>query len=117
MLLVTEICWLAGTVLFAANVKLSELGFAESGLEPVELTFRTTATDKNAPGAVTLMKPTSVPDVGAPGPTETVNERGVVPLVGVTTSHLFVDVAEIVTLVGSLDDVSNKVCGVGVTPA
>jgi hypothetical protein len=41
--------------------------------------------------------------VGAVAPTETVKESGVVPLLGVITSQLFVEKGVMVTLAGALD--------------
>jgi hypothetical protein len=104
-------------VLFAAKVKLSELGLAVSGLEtPVELALSTTGTDKNAPAAETLMNPTSVPEVGAVGPMETARDSGVVPEVGATTSQLFVETVAMVTAVAPVDDCNSKLCGCVATP-
>ena len=61
------------------------------------------------------MKPTLVPEVGAVAPTETVNESGVVPVLGVTANQLLVEKGVIVTLAGALE-VSRIVCDGVVTP-
>jgi len=52
---------------------------------------------------LTLMKPALVPDVGAVEPIETVKDRGVIPLVGVTVSQLLAEAADTTTLTGELD--------------
>ena len=62
------------------------------------------------------MNPTSVPEVGAVGPMETVRDSGVVPEVGVTTSQLFVETVAMVTAVAPDDDCRSKLCGCVVTP-
>lgn len=116
LLLDTETVCDAGTVLLGAKLKLKELGFAESGLvPPPELTLSCTGMDRNPADELTLMNPTSVPEVGAPAPTDTVRERGVVPLAGVTTSQLLLEKAATVTLTGPLDEDTSTVCeGVGI---
>ena len=53
--------------------------------------------------------------MGAVAPTDTVSERGVVPLLGVTTSQLLVEKGVMVTLAGALD-VSRSVWDGVVTP-
>jgi hypothetical protein len=97
----------AGTVLFAAKLKLSELGLAVSGLlAPDEFTFSVTGTvTEDGPGPRTLMNPVSVPEVGAPAPMETVSVSGVAPELGVATSQLLVENVDTVTLTGLTDDV------------
>lgn len=109
--------FVTGTVLFAANAKLSELGLAESGLAPpCELTLRVTCTERTAaPGALMLMKPTSVPDDGPPWPTDTVIERGVAPPKGLMNNHGLFVVAAVAFTCPFEDDIS-RVCGGGVTP-
>jgi len=83
--------WLVA-VLLGGNTKLSEFGLAERGLvAPLALAFSVTGICKlcGVPPAVdTLMKPTSVPNVGAPAPIETLSTSGVVPDDGVTVSQL-----------------------------
>lgn len=56
-----------------------------------------------------------MPDVGAVDASDTVNDSGVVPLVGVTVSQLFDDTAVAVTEVGA-GEVSKTVCELVVTP-
>ena len=90
-------------------MKLSEFGVAVSGLlPPPDPMFNCTGTATNAPVVLTLIKPTSKPEVGAVGPTETVTESGVVPLVGETDSQLLFDVVVIDTANWPLVDVINK---------
>jgi len=78
-----------GSRLLACKLKLSEVGFVEKGLGPVvALALRTTGIERNDPADERLIKPTSVPEAGAPAPTDTVSESGVFPLVGLTTNQL-----------------------------
>jgi hypothetical protein len=76
-------------VLPAAKMKLSEFGFAEIGLDPpLEAAFNVTGIERAAVPEVTLIKPTSTPEVGAPVPIETVRTKGVTPDSGVTVNQL-----------------------------
>jgi len=78
-----------GSTLLAGKLKLSEGGAVVKGLDPVgELALRTTGIERNDPAEEMLMKPTSVPEVGAPAPIETVSESGVLPTAGLTTNQL-----------------------------
>jgi hypothetical protein len=71
------------------KTKLSEFGFAEMGVvAPLEFAFKVTGTVRVADDEVMLIKPTSIPEVGAPAPMETVRSKGVVPDRGVTVSQL-----------------------------
>jgi hypothetical protein len=56
------------------------------------------------PGPDTLMKPTSVPEAGAPLPTEAVIVSGVAPELGVTCSHPVLEYAVTATLTGLIED-------------
>ena len=106
LLLETPTPCVAATVLFGGNVKLNEFGVAVRGLVPPELAFKVTGMLRAPAEEVALIKATLVPDVGAFEPIETVNESGVVPLLGVTTSQLAeagVIEEAIVTLTGVLD--------------
>jgi hypothetical protein len=104
-------------VLFGAKLKLREFGIAASGLVPLgELALSDTGIERKFVVELMLMNPTSVPDVGAPAPTETLSESGVGPLVGVTTSQLLLEKAVTVMLVAPLEDETRTVWGVGVTP-
>jgi len=79
----------AGAVLPAAKTKLSELGFPEIGLAvPLEFALSVTGMDRVVEPETMLMKPTSVPEVGAPAPMETVRTAGVALLEEVTVSQL-----------------------------
>ena len=71
--------------------------------------MRTTGIERKPADEFILMKATSVPDVGAPGPTETIKERGVVPLVGVTTSQLLLENVVTLTLTDPAEDVTSTV--------
>src|ERR1700757_1253119 len=57
-----------------------------------------------------LMNPTSVPELGAPGPTDTDNVSGVTPLVGLTTSQLLLEMADTVMFDCPLEDVICRAC-------
>ena len=117
LLLVTETDCEAGSVLLAANAKLSEFGLTESGLTPpCEFAFSTTGMVTEAPGAVTLINPVSVPEVGALGPIETVNCTGVFPPDGVTTNQLFAEKAFTVTFTDVGVELTNTICDGVVTP-
>jgi hypothetical protein len=74
-------------VLSGAKIKLSEFGFAEIGLDPVEFAFSVTGNDKVVVPEATLIKPTSTPLVGAPVPIETVRIAGVLELEEVTINQ------------------------------
>jgi hypothetical protein len=74
-------------VLPGAKIKLSEFGFAEIGLDPVEFAFSVTGNDKVVVPEATLIKPTSTPLVGAPVPIETVRIAGVLELEEVTINQ------------------------------
>jgi hypothetical protein len=117
LLLVTETDWDTGSVAFAGKAKLSEFGFTTSGLTPPEeLAFRTTGMESEAPVAVMLMKPVSVPDVGAVGPMDTVSWSGVFPLEGVTISQLFAEKALTFTFTEPGEEVTKTFCDGVVTP-
>jgi hypothetical protein len=116
LLLESVTACVTGSTLLACKLKLSEVGLVVKGLEVVELALRTTGTDKNDPADEMLMKPTSVPEVGAPAPIETVRESGVFPPAGLTTNQLWLEKAVTVTLTGPLEEETSSVCGVGVTP-
>jgi hypothetical protein len=108
--------WEAARVLPAENVKLREFGFAVRGLGPGEFAFKVTGMlSELAPEAI-LMNPTDVPEAGAPAPTDTLSESGVMPLEGVTWSQLLFDSVETVTVAAPLEEVSRTVWAVGVTP-
>lgn len=83
----------AGRLLLAAKLKLSELGLAERGLgPPEELALNTTGTERNEPAEVMLRNPTSVPEVGAVvGSIDTDSVSGVGPLAGLTFSQLLLE--------------------------
>ena len=100
-----------GTVLFAAILKLKDVGFADNGLAPPEgLALYITATLTNPEGELMLTNPTSVPEAGALAPTETDSVSGVVPLVGFTCSQLLFEKAETVKLTGPIDDETCNGC-------
>jgi hypothetical protein len=99
-----------GTVLATGNGKLKEFGFAERGLAPGKVSS-STRTEREAPVATMLMKPSSVARDERAGLTETVTCRGVVPLMGLTCSQLLAEVADTATLVAPAEDVINIDCG------
>ena len=100
----------AGTVLPEAKLKLNELGVADRLVWPEEFAFRVTGiVTELEPGPDTLMKPTSVPLVGAPAPIDTWIESGVGPEVGVTWSQLLPENAETDRLTGLMEDVNKTV--------
>ena len=106
-----------GTVLPAAKLKLNEFGTADKLLGLDEFAFKVTGIVRVLdPGPDTLIKPTSVPDVGAPEPIETEMDSGVEPELGLTCSQLLSENADTERLTGLTEDVNNTVCAVGVTP-
>jgi hypothetical protein len=100
----------AGTVLLTENAKLSEFGVAERELVPGKV-LSSARTEREAPVAFMLMKPSSVDKLESAGFTDTVSCSGVVPLVGETLSQLLVEMVETDTLVAPLEDVIIMVCG------
>jgi hypothetical protein len=100
----------AGTVLFTENRKLSELGLAEIELVPGNV-LSSARTERDAPVAFMLMKPSSVDKLESAGFTDTVSCSGVVPLVGETVSQLLVETVDTETLTDPLEDVIIMVCG------
>jgi hypothetical protein len=80
------------------------------------LAFNTTAMERDAPGVVTLMKPVSVPEVGAVGPMDTLRDKGVPPPLGLTCNQLLAEKAATVTLTDPGVELMRTVCGVVVTP-
>ena len=70
----------------------------------------------DVPAAVTLMKPVSVPEVGAEGPIETVSDNGVFPPAGVTCSQLLAEKEVTVTFTDPGVEVTNTFCAGVVTP-
>jgi hypothetical protein len=99
------------------KTKLSEFGFAEIGLDvPVEFAFNVTGMEVVREPEVTLTKPTSTPEVGAPAPMETVRTKGVLPAAGVTVSQLVSEIAATVTFAAPLAEEIKMVCGGVVTP-
>ena len=100
----------AGMVLPAGKLKLNELGVADRLVWPDEFAFSVTGIVRVLePGPDTLMKPTSVPAVGAPAPIDTEIEKGVGPEPGVTFSQFVSEYAETERLTGLTEDVSNTV--------
>jgi len=88
VVLVTVTVCEAGSVFPAAKLKLSAFGVAERLVTPLELAFKVTGmVTELEPGPATLMKPTSVPEVGPPEPIETVSVAGVAAEPGVTWSQ------------------------------
>lgn len=84
----TEIVCEVAVVLPGAKTKLSEFGFAESGLGvPVEFAFKVTGMDRFVVPETMLIKPTSTPVLGAPEPMETVRTAGVLVLEEVAVNH------------------------------
>lgn len=101
----------AGTVLLAPKLKLSDVGLVNSGLGPPEgAGLNCTATDTNPAEELILINPTSLLEEGAPGPTETETVSGVTPLAGETISQLLLEKAEIVTFAGPLVEAICKGC-------
>jgi hypothetical protein len=101
----------------AGKTKLREFGLALMEPDgPVEFAFNVTGIEKFVVVEVTLMKPTSIPDVGAPAPTETVTNRGVVPLCGVTVSQLVSECEVTETFTLPVVEESRIVWGGVVTP-
>jgi hypothetical protein len=98
-------------VLFAAKLKLNEFGLADRGLlAPDEFMLSVTGIVRNVgPGPAMLIKPTSLPVVGAPVPIDTVSESGVVPLVGVTTSQFVSEKVESEMFAGPLAEETRTV--------
>lgn len=97
-------------MLFTENGKLSEFGLAVIELVPGRV-FSSARTESEAPVALILMNPSSVDKLESAGFTDTVNCRGVVPLVGVTLNQLPVEDADTATLTDPLEDVTMMVCG------
>jgi hypothetical protein len=95
-------------VLVTANGKLKELGFAERGLPPDNVSS-STRTEREALVALMFIKPSSVARLESAGFTETVSCNGVVPLVGVTISQPLLDRADTATLVDPAEEVSMTV--------
>lgn len=93
------------------KIKLREFGLAEIGLAtPFAFAFSVTGMEILVDPELTLMKPTSTPEVGAPAPIETVRVRGVLPAWGVTTSQLVSECAVTETVAVPVEDVSNTDC-------
>jgi hypothetical protein len=103
VLLETETDCVVGAALFAGNVKLSELGMADKGLDPGEFALSVTGMIRDPAVEVTLMKPALVPEVGAPDPIETVSDSGVTPLLALTDSQFPVEDADTATFTGVLE--------------
>jgi len=81
------------------------LGVADRLLAVDEFTFKVTGmVTLLPPGPVTLTKPTSVPEAGAPLPIDTVSVSGVAPELGVTWSQLVLEYAATLTLTGLIED-------------
>src|ERR1700692_1313019 len=106
LLLDTCTLCVAGTVLLAAKLKLSEFGLVEIGLiPPEEPGLNTTGIERNPPADVMLINPTSVA-VGAAEPIDTDSVAGVTPLVGLTCNQFVSEKADTVKFTGAPVDVS-----------
>ena len=111
LVLDTVTACVAGTLLLAGKLKLSEVGLVMSGLGALEgAALNWTATDANPAEELMLTNPTSLPETGAVGPTETETVRGVTPLVGLTISQPLLEKADIVTLACPPGEEICKVC-------
>lgn len=92
------------------KLKLNEFGVADRLVWPEEFAFRVTGiVTELEPGPDTLMKPTSVPLVGAPAPMDTWIDSGVGPDLGVTWSQLVSEYAETERLTGLMEEDNNTV--------
>ena len=101
----------AGTVLFAAKLKLNDVGLTKIELgAPDGLALYWTATETNPAEELILINPTSVPEAGAVGPTETETVSGVTPLVGLTISQLLLEKVDIVTFAGPVVEAICRAC-------
>ena len=110
LLLDTWTLCVAGTVLLAAKLKLSEFGLVEIGLiPPEELGLNTTGIERNPPADEMLRYPTSVA-VGAAEPIATDSVAGVTPLEGLTCNQLVSEKADTVKFTGPPVDVSCSGC-------